>query len=143
MIPAIFGLSGLTLWFPVIAAKILPGWMLNVAYIVHSDEALLATGFIFFFHFFHTHLRPEAFPLDPVVFVGAMPLERFKEERPAEYERLNGSGELKKLLVPPPTERSRTLAQVFGFTALTLGVILGISLMWTGAEMLGKILGGH
>ena len=72
---------------------VLPGWALNAAYIVHSDEALLATGFIFLFHFFHTHLRPEAFPMDPVIFTGRMPLERFKDERPLEYERLVAAGQ--------------------------------------------------
>ena len=52
------GISGLMLWAPMWFTKFLPGWALNVAYVIHSDEALLATGFIFFFHFFHTHLRP-------------------------------------------------------------------------------------
>jgi hypothetical protein len=66
----------------------LPGWALNAAYVVHSEEALLATGFIFLFHFFHTHLRPESFPLDPVIFTGSQPLERFKDERPLEYQRM-------------------------------------------------------
>jgi hypothetical protein len=32
--------------------------------VIHGEEALLAVGFIFTFHFFHTHLRPESFPLD-------------------------------------------------------------------------------
>ena len=91
---AMIGLSGLMLWFPGFFAKLLPGWVLNAAYIIHSDEALLATGFIFLFHFFHTHLRPEAFPMDPVIFTGSMPLERFKEERPLEYERLVANGQL-------------------------------------------------
>ena len=97
------GLTGLVLWFPGAFTKVLPGWALNAAYIAHSDEALLATGFIFLFHFFHTHLRPESFPMDPVVFTGRMPLERFKEERPLEYQRLVASGELDKLIVPAPT----------------------------------------
>ena len=66
----------------------LPGWTLNVAHVIHSDEALLATGFIFVFHFFHTHLRPESFPMDTVVFTGKMPLSRFKAERRLEYQRL-------------------------------------------------------
>ena len=72
---AIIGVSGLVLWFPTLFTFFLPGWALNAAYVIHSDEALLATGFIFLFHFFHTHLRPEAFPLDPVIFVGCMPLD--------------------------------------------------------------------
>jgi hypothetical protein len=71
---AIIGFSGLVLWFPQFFTTFLPGWFLNAAHVVHSDEALLATGFIFIFHFFHTHLRPETFPLDPVIFTGRIPL---------------------------------------------------------------------
>ena len=94
---AVIGFSGLVLWMPTLATTFLPGWVLNAAYVIHSDEALLATGFIFLFHFFHTHLRPEAFPMDTVVFTGRMPLEAFKEERPLEYERLVAQGKLDAL----------------------------------------------
>ena len=45
------GVSGLMLWYPDFFTQFLPGWALNAAYIIHSDEALLATGFIFLFHF--------------------------------------------------------------------------------------------
>ena len=128
----VIGLSGLMLWFPVATAKVFPGWALNLAYIIHGDEALLATGFIFFFHFFHTHLRPESFPLDPVIFTGSVPLERFMKERPTEYERLVASGKLEESLVPGPTERVRMVAYVFGFTALTLGILLGAFLIYAG-----------
>ena len=56
---AIIGGSGLLLWFPVFFAKFLPGWMFNIASLVHGEEALLAVGFIFTIHFFNGHLRPE------------------------------------------------------------------------------------
>ncbi len=62
------GVSGLILWFPEYATIILPGWAINVAAIIHSDEALLAAGFIFTIHFFHTHMRPEKFPMDTIIF---------------------------------------------------------------------------
>ncbi|WP_201496626.1 cytochrome c3 family protein [Rubrivivax sp. A210] len=127
---AIIGLSGLMLWQPTAATTFLPGWVLNAAYIVHSDEALLATGFIFLFHFFHTHLRPEAFPLDPVVFVGRMPLARFKEERTLEYERLVAEGKLDDYLMPPPTPEEWRRAYIFGFTAVTIGVVLAVFIFW-------------
>ena len=127
---AIIGLSGLILWFPTFFTMVLPGWALNAAYIVHSDEALLATGFIFLFHFFHTHLRPEAFPMDPVVFTGRMPLDRFKDERPLEYERLVATGKLDDYLMPPPTAGELRRAYIFGFTAVTIGVILAIFIFW-------------
>ena len=68
----IIGSSGLLLWFPEFFTHVLPGWTINVATIIHSEEALLAAGFIFTIHFFNGHLRPEKFPMDPVVFTGRM-----------------------------------------------------------------------
>jgi thiosulfate reductase cytochrome b subunit len=127
---AIIGLSGLVLWFPETAAVLLPGWMLNAAYVIHSDEALLAVGFIFVFHFFHTHLRPEAFPMDPVIFLGAIPLERFQAERPLEYRRLVERGELEARIVPTPSpERLRT-ARIWGLTAVAVGLLLVVGILW-------------
>jgi len=120
---AIIGFSGLMIWFPDFFTRFVPGWVLNAAYITHSDEALLATGFIFLFHFFHTHLRPEAFPMDPVIFTGRMPLERFKEERPLEYRRLVDSQQLESRLAPAPDPGDLRVAYVFGFLAVTVGVL--------------------
>ena len=125
---AMIGISGLLLWFPGYASIVLPGWALNAAYIIHSDEALLATGFIFLFHFFHTHLRPESFPMDPVVFTGSQPLARLKDERPREYERLVASGKLESLIVPPPTKARMTVSYVFGFAAVAIGIALAIGI---------------
>lgn len=123
---AIIGLSGLILWFPDFFTSLLPGWTLNAAYVIHSDEALLATGFIFLFHFFHTHLRPESFPMDPVIFTGSLPLEKFKEERPLEYQRLVDSNQLDSILVPPPTRRELVRAYGFGFVAVVIGIALAV-----------------
>jgi predicted CXXCH cytochrome family protein len=132
----VIGLSGLMLWLPTWFSRVLPGWALNVAFLVHSDEALLAVGFIFFFHFFHTHLRPEAFPLDPTIFLGGMPLERFKEERPAEYQRLVAAGELDAQLMPPPSERTTRRAMRFAWTAFAVGLTLAVFLLAAGLKAL-------
>jgi len=67
----VIGSTGLMLWFPELFTLVFPGWFINVATIIHSDEALLATGFIFTVHFFNTHFRPEKFPMDIVVFTDA------------------------------------------------------------------------
>jgi cytochrome b subunit of formate dehydrogenase len=127
----IIGTSGLILWFPTLAARLLPGWALNAAYIVHSDEALLAVGFIFIFHFFHTHLRPESFPLDPVIFTGSMPLEKFKEERPFEYERLVASGQLESVLVERPARGQVRIRYAWGFLALFIGLLLIAAILYS------------
>ncbi len=126
----IIGLSGLFLWFPFFFTSFLPGWTINAAHIIHSDEALLATGFIFVFHFFHTHLRPESFPMDTVIFTGKMSLERFKHERPLEYERLVETGELENYIVEPPTEAEAKRAYFWGTIFLVIGVLLAIGIIW-------------
>ena len=77
----VIGSTGLMLWFPEFFTLIFPGWLINVATIIHSDEALLAAGFIFTVHFFNTHLRPEKFPMDIVIFTGRMTLEEFKRRQ--------------------------------------------------------------
>ena len=118
---AIIGSTGLTLWFPVFFTRFLPGWCINVATIIHSDEALLATGFIFTVHFFNTHLRPEKFPMDITVFTGRVPLQELKRDKPQEYQALLDSGKLEeKLDVPYPPIVIRTI-RAFAWVALAVG----------------------
>lgn len=124
----VIGLSGLMLWLPQYVTRILPGWTLNVAMIIHGEEALLAIGFIFTFHFFHNHIRPENFPLDPVMFTGRLPLERFRAERADEYDRLVQQGNLERWIVDAPTRDQMRFAYGFGFTALFVGVILIVAI---------------
>ena len=125
------GLSGLLLWFPTFFSRFLPGDWLNVAHIVHGEEALLATAFIFAFHFFHNHLRPENFPMDTVIFTGKMTLARFKEERELEYERLVEQGELDSIITDPPSRRARIASKTFGFIAYISGLIMVVAIFIT------------
>ena len=117
----VIGMTGLMLWFSEFFTLFLPGWFLNVATIIHSDEALLAVGFIFTVHFYNTHLRPEKFPMDIVVFTGRMPLEEFKRDKPAEYDALVKAGTLEQYLVPPQPEIVVRVIRIFGWCALTVG----------------------
>lgn len=127
----VIGFSGLMLWFPNFFTMFLPGVVLNIAMIVHSEEALLATAFIFAFHFFHNHLRPENFPMDIVMFTGKMRLSWFMEERPVEYERMVAEGTLDSILVPPPSLKFRVFARIFGFIAYFIGLFLVIAIFIT------------
>ena len=117
----VIGSTGLMLWFPEFFTQLVPGWVINVAAIIHSDEALLATGFIFTIHFFNTHLRPEKFPMDIVIFTGRIPLEEFKLDRPAEYKELVENGQLEKYLAEPYPEIVIRAIRIFAWTALTMG----------------------
>jgi cytochrome b subunit of formate dehydrogenase len=127
----VIGSTGLVLWFPELFTHLLPGWSVNVATIIHSDEALLAVGFIFTIHFFNTHFRPDKFPIDPVIFTGRLTLDELKYDKPAEYEELVRSGRLAEHLVDPfprPVERA---ARVFGFIALGIGLLLIALIVYT------------
>jgi cytochrome b subunit of formate dehydrogenase len=126
----VIGSTGLFLWFPEFFTRFLPGSLINVATIIHSDEALLATGFIFTVHFFNTHLRPEKFPMDLVIFTGSMPVEEFREDKPAEYDRLVKEGELEKNLVEPYPPIVLRAIRFFAWTALTIGMIMVVMIIY-------------
>lgn len=120
------GGSGLMLWFPTFFSKYVPGWLFNVATIIHSDEALLASGFIFIFHYIHTHIRGEKFPLDYVIFTGRLTEEELKEERPLEYERLIKNGEIDEIKTYPTPRWLKNFSAIVGFSALIVGIVIVI-----------------
>jgi cytochrome b subunit of formate dehydrogenase len=126
----VIGSTGMTLWFPQFFTRFMPGWFLNVATIIHSDEALLATGFIFTVHFFNTHLRPEKFPMDIVVFTGRMSIEELKHDKPAEYEAMASSGELEKHLVEPYPPIVIKTIRAFAWAALGVGFFMVIWIVY-------------
>jgi len=75
-------------------------------------------------HFFNTHLRPEKFPMDTVIFTGRMPLAEFRRDKPAEYEALVSSGKLDESLVeayPPVVIRA---VRAFAWGALAAGTFM-------------------
>jgi cytochrome b subunit of formate dehydrogenase len=120
----VIGLTGLAMWFPEVATLVLPGWLINVATVIHSDEALLAAAFIFTIHFFNTHVRPGKFPMDTVIFTGRMELEEFRAEHPREYEALVESGELEQHRVGPPPRWLSVSAGIFGTLFLASGIAI-------------------
>lgn len=119
------GGSGLMLWFPEFFGLFLPGWVFNVATIIHSDEALLATGFIFTVHFFNTHGRPEKFPMDFVIFNGQIPKHEFIEERGDQWKRYEEMGITEKFAARKSSSVIYDfLFKGFGFTAVSIGILL-------------------
>ncbi len=99
----IIGGSGLLLWFPVFFAKLLPGWMFNIASLVHGEEALLAVG-----------LEHE-----------------LKTERRFEYERLTRESRLAAKEAAPPTHESTLFGWVVGGTALSLGIVAIVLIVYS------------
>jgi len=118
------GVSGLFLWFPEFFGRFLPGWSFNIATVIHSDEALLAAGFIFTIHYFNTHLRPEKFPMDPVIFTGRLSVEELQHERPLEYQRLKDTNRLEQNTAEPQAAWLTDIGIIFGFLMVLIGFAL-------------------
>jgi cytochrome b subunit of formate dehydrogenase len=132
------GGSGLMLWFPEFFGAFLPGWVFNVSTIIHSDEALLATGFIFTVHFFNTHGRPEKFPMDFVIFNGELPKHEFVEERTDQWKRYEDAGILDQYVKEKPSGVAYDfIVKGFAWTALFIGVSLLLLMVYA------FLAGGH
>jgi cytochrome b subunit of formate dehydrogenase len=125
------GLSGLVMWFPAGFTRVLPGWIVNLAHVIHSQEALLAAGFILTVHFFNSHFRLEKLPLDTVMFSGRVTEAEMKHERGRQWERLKAEGRLAELQAKGVTPRAWTvLTSTFGMAALVLGMVLTVAMIW-------------
>ena len=74
-------------------ASFLPGVAINVAHIMHSDEALLAVAFIFVVHMFNAHIRFDKFPVNKVMFSGKETEEELRYERPRQWGRMQADAE--------------------------------------------------
>jgi thiosulfate reductase cytochrome b subunit len=121
----IIGGSGLMLAIPHVTAQYLPGWVFNVATVVHGEEAFLAAVFLFTVHFFNNHFRPEKLPPpDIVMFTGTQSLDEFRREHPAQYQRLVDAGELDRHLVDAPSRPLTLGSKILGLTLIAVGLIL-------------------
>jgi cytochrome b subunit of formate dehydrogenase len=122
----IIGTTGLILWFPELVTMYLPGATLNVAKLIHSTQALLATGFVFAIHFYNTHIRPEKFPMDMAMFLGLVSEEEMRDERPDYLERLQREQRLEQLKAQVPSSRGIWVTATVGGA---LAVLVGLALL--------------
>jgi cytochrome b subunit of formate dehydrogenase len=125
------GVTGLVLWFPMFFTVFLPGWTLNLARVVHSEEALLAVGYIFAIHFFNVHLRPLKLPMSLSMFTGRESIAEISMERPEEAERrFPGMKTPEDIVGKSPVWLSAASA------------LLGLALLVSGIVILAVVLAG-
>ncbi|HEY6487489.1 MAG: cytochrome b/b6 domain-containing protein [Terracidiphilus sp.] len=120
----VIGFSGYAMWFAPFFARFLPGWALNAALVIHSEEGLLAILFIFSIHFVNTHLRPDSFPMDMVIFTGVESEKEFEHKRPKEFARMAREGKLEERLGSAPQKWFVNFSRIVGYTAITIGLTL-------------------
>jgi hypothetical protein len=108
----------------------MPGWMINVAAVVHSEEAFLAAIFIFTVHFFNNHFVPNKFPLEPNIFTGRYTVEALQHERPMEYDRIIAEERLEGIKREGPGLWMQLFASMVGLGSLLLGLLLTVLIFW-------------
>jgi len=133
----LLGLTGLIRWFPQVATLFLPGWAFNAAAIVHADEAVLASGFMFLIHFFNVHMRPGKFPMDGVMFTGRVRLEELAKDHALTAEAIGDVAHapisrrsVPDLVAPPPPRWMTYLAALGGLGALAVGLVIVGMVLW-------------
>jgi hypothetical protein len=110
-------------------SRFLPGQIFNVAKVIHSEEALLATGFIFTIHFFNTHLRAEKFPMDMSMLTGLVTPQEMEEERPELVRRMQSSGRVEQFMAKTPSRATLVLTMLGGFIAVAIGLALLVGIL--------------
>jgi len=126
----LIGLSGIIMWMPELSSYVMPGWMINIVSLAHSEEAFLASVFIFTIHFFNNHLIPDKFPLEKNIFTGSYTLEALRRERPQEYERILRENRLEEVACKGPGTGIQLFAGIFGIASVLLGLLLTVLIFW-------------
>ncbi len=78
--------TGILLWAPHISLAILPKWVVDIAFVVHGWEAILAFLAIIVWHMYNVHWNPSVFPMSKIWLTGRIGLREFQENHPLEYE---------------------------------------------------------
>jgi cytochrome b subunit of formate dehydrogenase len=84
----VLGPAGAILWWRDEISHLVPGIVLNAAYIMHTDEALLAILFLFFVHWYNVHYAPEKFPAAKVWLTGYLSEDEMIHEHYNEYVKM-------------------------------------------------------
>jgi cytochrome b subunit of formate dehydrogenase len=80
--------TGLVLWFPSLAARLIGTTLYDLAFNLHSLEAVLAALFLLIGHVYHVHLANGIKPFNMVWWTGQMTEEEMRRLHPIDCERL-------------------------------------------------------
>jgi cytochrome b subunit of formate dehydrogenase len=130
LIAGLIGIGGLMLWYPNLFCVVLPGTILNVAKMVHSEFAIYTASCLFLIHLFHAHFRPEKFPMDLSVLTGMVSEAHLRKYRPEYVARLEREGKLQPMRQAAPSRRRLWLNILGAVLVFTLGFcVLAVALL--------------
>lgn len=104
----LMAVTGVVLWFPELAVKVLPSWVVPASQTIHYYEAWLATLAILVWHFFFVIFHPDAYPLSWTMVTGKMSEETVQTHHPQWYDAHAAAGmkavEANREAVPSKTD---------------------------------------
>ena len=132
----LLALTGLVLMYPIAFSRVLPGWALNIAALLHQAEAVLAVVYIGIIHFYMGHFRPANFPLNGVMFSGGVPYHEAEQEWPEWVDRLQQEQKLAEKSTAAPGRGLRIASYLFGYLIVICGLLLVIAILGQGYGIL-------
>ena len=90
---ALLGVTGILLWAESLSSHLLPGWVLNVAYLAHTYESFLAVAHIALVHIPSVLGRPGLSPLSAMVLNGKISPRVLAEEHGDELHDFSATQE--------------------------------------------------
>ncbi|WP_457573189.1 formate dehydrogenase subunit gamma [Desulfolithobacter sp.] len=97
----VIGITGIIIWNKEFFTQFIPGDAINLCFIAHSDEALLAALFLFIWHWYNVHFSTSVFPMGTVFITGYLPEELMREEHYEHYVRVMKQMGLEDEILPP------------------------------------------
>ena len=84
----IMAFTGFVLWFPTLATRVFPAWIIKVSETVHFYEAILASLAILLYHMFFAIFHPEDYPINLTGFTGKISREEAMDRYPEWVNKL-------------------------------------------------------
>lgn len=78
--------TGVLLWAPHLTLAILPKWVMDIAQVIHSAEAILAFSAIIVWHMYNVHFNPSVFPMSKIWLTGKIGLHELRDNHSLEYQ---------------------------------------------------------
>ncbi|MDP2360799.1 MAG: cytochrome b/b6 domain-containing protein [bacterium] len=135
--------TGIILWWEHLGSK----FIVDLARLVHSLEAILAVAAIVVWHFWNVHWKPARWPMSEVWIDGRMGEEDMEEEHgalmAADAVTTHGSILMQEVTGTPERRRHtrKVLARTLGWSFLTLTILTCAAMVWSFRLYLG--LGGR
>jgi cytochrome b subunit of formate dehydrogenase len=85
---AVMIFTGFILWFGTQSMAVVPKWVIDVTFVVHGYEGLLAFLVLFLWHMYNVHLNPSVFPMDKTWITGKISLKDLEEKHYLEYQEV-------------------------------------------------------